>query len=463
MSYDLVIRGGVVGTSEGTFAADVGVRGGRIVGIGTDLATGAAELDAKGRFVLPGGVDSHCHIEQMSAAGIMTADDFESATASAAFGGTTTVISFAAQQRGMDLRTVVKDYHLAARRGAMVDYSFHMIVADPTEEALAALPELIGEGHASIKAFMTYDRIRLEDEQILDLLAIAREHDATVCVHAENHGMIAWMSKRLLQDGKTSPRYQPASHPRESETEAFQRLIAMAEFTGHPVTIFHVSTSEGAAVVREARERGVRVTAETCPHYLLLTEEDVDKPGIEGAKWCCSPPLRSKSDQEALWEALRRRDLQLVSSDHAPYAWDETGKLKNGPNATFKQIANGMPGLEARQMLMFDAMISQGRMSIADFVDLTSTAPARHYGLFPRKGAIMIGADADIVLWNPERSHTLTAATLHDRTGYTPYEGRTVRGYPEIVVRRGEIIVADGDLRATKGSGTFLPRGAGFA
>ena len=460
---DVVIRGGTIATSSDIFEADVGILGGSIVSIGKDLPGAARSIDARGKLVLPGGIDSHAHIEQLSASGLMTADDFDSATTSAAFGGTTTVISFAAQHRGMNLAQVVEEYHAAAKRGAVIDHAFHMIVADPTAETLAAIPGLVGSGHASIKIFMTYDRIRLEDDQVLDVLAAARAAKAMVCVHAENNGMISWLSKRLVDRGYIAPKYHTVSHPRLSEAEAFQRLIAMAEFIDQPIMIFHVSTAEGAAVVREARGRGLKVFAETCPHYLLLTAADVDKPGLEGAKWCCSPPLRTAGDQEALWAALARRDLQVISSDHAPYAYDETGKLKHGPASTFKQIANGLPGLEVRLPLMFDAMVSKGRMGITDFVDLTATQPAKIYGLYPRKGTIAVGADADIVIWDPARTHTINAATQHDRTGYTPFEGRTVTGYPEIVLRRGEVIVENDKLLAKPGSGRFLGRDAGAA
>jgi dihydropyrimidinase len=458
MSFDTVVRGGLVGTAEAVFRADIGIRDGRIAAIGEDLGPADTVIDATDRLVLPGGIDSHCHIEQMSAAGVMTADDFASATTGAAFGGTTTVISFAAQQRGTDLEETVADYAKRAVRGALVDYSFHMIVTDPNAKTLAQLPGLIRQGHRSIKLFMTYDRLKVDDEHVLAVLRLARETGATVCVHAENHGMIAWASERLLAAGHTAPRYQPMSHPRLAETEAFHRLIAMAELVDQPITIFHVSTAEGAEIVREARRRGVQVTAETCPHYLLLTADELDRPGLEGGKWCCSPPLRTASDQDALWESLARRDLQIISSDHAPYSWDEAGKLKNGPSATFRQIANGLPGLELRQLLMFDAMVSQERMTVPDFVELTATAPAKHYGLYPKKGTISIGADADLVLWDPQRRTTVNWADLHDRTGYSPFEGRQLRGFPETVLLRGTVIVDEGELFARPGSGQFLPR-----
>ena len=463
-AFDCVVRNGRIATAVDMFDADIGIEGGRIAALGIGLAKGAREIDARGKLVLPGGVDSHAHIEQLSAAGIMNADTFESATTAAAFGGTTTVISFAAQHVGMRLRTVVDDYLKLAGRGAIIDYTFHMIVADPTEATLKEdIPALVREGHSSIKLFMTYDRLKVDDEPLLNVLLAARKAGALVCVHAENHGFIAWMGKKLIEGGYRAPKYHAVSHPRGSEAEAFYRLIAAAELVDQPVMIFHVSTAEGVEVIRQARARGVKVMAETCPQYLFLTAADLDKPGLEGAKWMCSPPPRTKADQEALWQGLARGDLQTISSDHAPYAPDATGKLRAGPNASFKEIANGLPGIEARLPLLFDAMVSKGRLGLNAFVELTATAPARLYNLAPRKGTIAVGADADIVVWDPAREVTLSDAMMHDKTGYTPYAGMKVKGWPETVLRRGETIVEGGMLTAKSGSGAFLPRSGGKA
>jgi dihydropyrimidinase len=463
-AYDCVIRGGRVATAADDYPADVAISGGTIRAIGEGLGRGRVEIDARDRLVLPGGVDSHCHIEQLSAAGIMNADTFESATVSAAHGGTTTVIPFAAQHVGMRLRKVVDDYMALASKGAIVDYTFHMIIADATAAALEEdIPALVGQGHASIKLFMTYDRLKVDDEKLLDVLLAARKAGALVCVHAENHGMIAWMGRRLIEAGHRAPKFHALSHPRGSEAEAINRLIACAELIDQPVVVFHVSTAEGAATIRAARARGVKVFAETCPQYLFLTALDIDKPGIEGAKWMCSPPPREQSDQEALWQALALGDLQTISSDHAPYAFDATGKLSAGPEPSFKQIANGLPGLEARMPLLFDAMVSKGRLGLHKFIEFTATAPAKLYNLHPRKGSIAIGADADLALWNPSAEVTLTDAMMHDRTGYTPFAGRRVKGWPATVIRRGEVIVEDGVLKAKPGSGRFLPRSGGAA
>jgi len=458
VEYDLVIKGGSVATTEGVLAMDVAIHGGVIVALGRNLQ-GRRSIDAVDRLVLPGGVDAHCHIEQLSGSGLMNADTFETATRSAAFGGTTTVISFAAQHRGGRLRDVVESYAGLAAAGAVTDYAFHLWISDPTPEALEEdLPRLIEIGHRSIKIFMTYDRVRLLDEQILDVMMVARKHGALVCAHAENHGMIKWMSDRLMSRGYKEPKFHGVSHPRVCEIEAFERLIRFSQLLDQPIMLFHVSTAEGAAVIRRARGEGIKVFAETCPQYLFLTAKDLDRPGLEGAKWMCSPPPRTASDQEALWRALELGDLQVVSSDHAPYRFDESGKLSAGPDPDFKQIANGLPGLETRLPLLFDAMVSKGRSSLEKFVELTSTAPARIYGLHPRKGAIAIGADADIAIWNPDREVTLTDDGLHDNVGYNPFAGRTVKGWPEVVLRRGDIVVANGALQATPGSGQLLLR-----
>ena len=464
MDYDCVIRGGHVATATDDYDADIGIRDGKIAAIGARLGKAKTEIDARNRLVLPGGVDSHCHIEQLSAAGIMNADTFESATTSAAFGGTTTLIPFAAQHVGMSLRKVVDDYMALATKGAVVDYTFHMIVADPTAATLRDdIPALVREGHGSIKLFMTYDRLKVEDEQLLDVLLAARLSGALVCVHAENHGMIAWMGRRLIEAGHVAPKFHALSHPRGSEAEAINRLITCAELLDQPIMIFHVSTVEGISAIRAARGRGLKVYAETCPQYLFLTAADLDKPGVEGAKWMCSPPPRDTADQEALWQALALGDLQAISSDHAPYAYHETGKLRAGPTPNFKQIANGLPGLEARMPLLFDAMVSKRRLGLHKFVELTSTAPAKIYNLHPQKGSIAIGADADLAIWSPTLEVTLTDAMVHDNTGYTPYAGRKVTGWPTTLMRRGDVIVDNGVLLAKPGSGRFLPRGGGAA
>jgi dihydropyrimidinase len=310
---------------------------------------------------------------------------------------------------------------------------------------------------------MTYDRLKIDDEPLLDILVAARRSGAMLCAHAENHGIIAWMVKRLLARGYAHPKYHAISHARFSEADAINRLIGMAALVDQPIMIFHVSTAEGAKVIRDARGEGLKVFAETCPQYLFLTAEDLNKPGAEGAKWMCSPPPRSAADQEALWKALALGDLQTVSSDHAPYRFDESGKLRGGPNPDFKQVANGLPGLEVRLPLLFDAMVSKGRLGLEKFVDLTATAPAKIYNLHPRKGSVAVGADADIAIWDPAIEVTLSDARMHDLAGYTPYAGRTVRGWPVTVLSRGRVVIADERMMAEPGSGRFIARTGGEA
>lgn len=449
--FDTIIRGGTVVTSSGQQQADVGIANGRIAAIGKELPNARNEIDATDLLVLPGGVDTHCHIEQVSGAGLMNADTFETATRSAAFGGTTCTVSFAAQHPGNRMRNVVADYSALAEQGALIDHAFHMIVSDISGENLTEdIPALIAQGHRSIKIFTTYDKVRQDDHAILDILVVAKREGALVCFHAENDGMIRHMTAKLLAEGMTAPKYHAASHPREAEIEAIDRMCRFAAFTGARIMIFHVSTREGAQIVRQARQRGVQVEAETCPHYLFQTVGvlEADKP----ARFMCSPPQRTKDDQEALWDALADGTLQLVTSDHAPYRMDESGKFANGANAPFNRIANGMPGLEVRLPLMFDAMVNKGRGNVEEFVRLTATNPARAFGLVG-KGEIAEGFDADIVLWDPKAARTYGTNDLHDNVGYNPWEGTTVTGLPVTVISRGEIVVQDGKLHAKPGQG----------
>jgi dihydropyrimidinase len=454
--FDTIIRNGTVVHSEGTGIADIGIKDGKIAAIAQGLRAGAGvEIDADGLLVLPGGVDTHCHIEQVSGAGLLNADTFETATRSAAMGGTTTVVSFAAQHPGNRMGKVVADYAALARKGAMIDHAFHMIVSDTSDGNLAEdIPALIDAGHRSIKIFTTYDKVRQDDKSILDILEVARRRGALVCFHAENDGLIRHMTERLLAEGKTAPRYHAESHPREAEIEAIDRMCRFAEFTGARIMIFHVSTREGAQIIREARARGVRVEAETCPHYLFMTVDILERENP--ARFMCSPPQRSVDDQEALWEAIEDGTITLITSDHAPYRMDETGKFAHGVDAPFNRIANGMPGLETRLPLMFNAMVNERRMSVEHFVELTATAPARAFGL-QNKGQIAPGYDADLALWDIRRAQTYGANDLHDNVGYNPFEGVEVLGMPVTVLSRGSVIVRDRRLQAVAGQGAWLP------
>jgi dihydropyrimidinase len=462
-ALDLVVRDGTVVTATDLFRADVGVRGGRIVALAEELPRAAEEVDAAGRLVLPGGVDSHCHIEQLSGMGVWNADDFYTGTVAAAFGGTTTVIPFAAQHRGQSMRDVVADYRERAKK-AVIDHAFHMIVSDPSETLLNdELPALIRDGYSSLKLFMTYPLLRLDDAQILDLLALARRERAMVSVHAENDAMIAWVTRRLLERGYTAPRYHAISHPRVAEFEAVHRLIAMAALVDQPIVVFHVTTEASMAAIRDAQSRGQKVFAETCPQYLFLEVSDLDKPGLEGAKWMFSPPARDAADRAAIWRGVQNGTFQIVSSDHAPYRFDDSGKLAKGPNSSFKQIANGIPGIELRLPLLFSEGVGKRRIDLHRFVALCCTNPARIYGLHPRKGTIAIGSDADLAIWDPAKTVEITDQTTHDAAGYCPYAGMTVTGWPTTVIARGEVIADRGELLGARGRGRFLPRAAGEA
>lgn len=453
--FHTIIRGGTVVTEDDTAIADVAISDGKIAAIASSLeATAERELDARGLLVLPGGVDTHCHIEQISGAGLLNADTFETATRSAAYGGTTSVVSFAAQHPGHRMRDVVADYAALARKGAMVDYAFHMIVSDTSGDNLRLdIPALVGQGHRSIKIFTTYDKVRQDDHAILDILALAKREGALVCFHAENDGLIRHETSKLLAEGKVAPKYHAISHPREAEIEAIDRMCRFAEFIDTRIMIFHVSTREGAEIIRAARARGVKVEAETCPHYLFMTVDILESE--DAARFLCSPPQRTVDDQRALWEALADNTLQLVTSDHAPYRMDASGKFAHGTDVPFNKIANGMPGLETRLPLMFDAMVSQGRMGLEIFVEKTSTAPARAFGL-QGKGRIAAGFDADMAIWDPAASLTYGSNDLHDNVGYNPFCGTTVKGLPINVLSRGEFVIRDRELVGEPGRGAHL-------
>ncbi|CAN5688639.1 dihydropyrimidinase [soil metagenome] len=459
--FDLVIRNGRIVSDGQVIDGDLAVRGECIAAIGPDLGPAMRDIDAAGRWVLPGGIDSHCHIEQLSGMGVMGADDFHSATVSAAFGGTTTVIPFAAQHRGNALPDALRDYAARAAEKAVIDYGFHVILANPDAQTLATdLPAAIRAGITSVKVYMTYDRMKLDDYQLLDVLALAREEQALVMIHAENNDMIKWLAQRLIERGHSAPRFHAVAHDPLAEAEATYRAIAMSRLLDVPILIVHVAGGETVELIRHAQKLGAQVLAESCPQYLFLKADDLDRPGMEGAKFCCSPPPRDEASQEAIWQGLLDGTLATYSSDHAPYRFDETGKLPKGDLTTFKDMANGVPGLELRLPLLFSEGFLQGRMDIHQFVALTAGNHARLYGLAPRKGALAVGADADIAIWNAERQTVIRADELHDRVGYTPYEGRTIQGWPEVVINRGRIVVADGALQVARGSGRYLPRGA---
>lgn len=458
---DLVVRNARVATASDTFDADIGIVDGRIVQLGMGLPAGVREIDAAGAFVTPGGVDAHCHLDQPMEAPVRMADDFDTGTRAAACGGTTTVIPFAAQQKGQSLRAAVRDYHERAEGRAHVDHAFHLIVSDPTEEVLKhELPQLIAEGYTSFKIYMTYDDLKLNDGQILDVLDVARSHDAMAMIHAENADCIEWLTKRLEASGRTAPRFHAHSRPMLVEREATHRAIALSELVDVPIMIVHVSGKEAVEQIRWARSHGLHVFAETCPQYLFLTAEDL---GIDdsygGARCVCSPPPRNKDNQQVIWNGLADGLFTIFSSDHAPFRYDAPeGKKPGGKEVEFRHIPNGIPGIETRLPLLFSHGVLDGRITINRFVELTSTNPAKAYGLHPRKGTIAIGADADLVVWGAT-PRQVRNADLHHAVDYTPYEGIEVKAWPALTIARGEV-VWDGDtFHPRAGRGQFLKRG----
>lgn len=457
MSDTFVIRNARIIAAEAQDVVDIAVANGTIVAISPTLPGNGRDIDADGLIVTPGGVDPHAHIEQRSGMGLMNADTFETATRSAAIGGTTSVISFAAQAKGERLQDVVADYTARANRGAMIDHAFHLSLSDPDAPSFDEdLRALIRAGHRSVKVFTTYD-IALNDDQIERILKITGPAGALMCVHAEDDTTLRTARNALLERGKTSPKHHALARPEAAEQRAVARICAMAQRHNAPVMIFHISCAAAAREVAAARANGAPVWAETCPHYLFMTADVLNKPGVEGAKWMCSPPQRTPADQHALWTALTEGTLDLISSDHAPYRFDTTGKLRAGPNPPFPDIANGLPGLETRMALMFDAIVTQKRLPEAAFNRLTASAAADIYGL-PRKGRLAVGADADIVLWDPHQARTYGANDLHDNVGYNPYEGHRVTGCPVDVFLRGAQIVTDGALTTSPGQGRWINR-----
>lgn len=458
MKFDLVIRGGTVATASDTFKADVGISNGSITALAEGLDADDV-IDATGKLVLPGGIEAHCHIAQESATGGMTSDDYRTGSISAAYGGNSSFIPFAAQHKGMGVTETLDLYDQRAGSSSVIDYSYHLIIADPTTQALTEeLPAAFARGITSFKVFMTYDLMRIDDSQFLDILGIAKKHGALTMVHAENSGIIDWISKRLIAGGHTAPRYHAISHPALAEEEAINRAITLAKFVDAALLIVHVSTPEGAALVAKARLEGAKIFGETCPQYLFLTRDDLDRPGLEGAKYMCSPPLRDTRTQEALWRHLQAGTFSVLSSDHAPYRYDESGKLSNGPNPSFKQIANGLPGIGARLPLLFSEGVNKNKLTLNQFVALSSTNAAKLYGLHPKKGTIAIGSDADVALWDPELTQTVSVANQHDAMDYSAFEGMSLTGWPTTVLCRGKRIVDNGELLVEPGYGNFVAR-----
>ncbi|HEY3449308.1 MAG TPA: dihydropyrimidinase [Myxococcales bacterium] len=455
-----LIQGGTVATGSDLFVADVLLEGESVAAVGVDLSKlGPFDrtVDARGKYVLPGGVDPHVHLQLTMGNGMVSSDDFETGTRAAAFGGTTTVIDFAAQPKGGSLAAGLEQRHQEAQGKAVVDYGFHLTVRSATKEALAELDSMIArEGVSSFKLFTAYPGFyQLDDGSLLRVLQRTRENGGLVCVHAENGPAIEVLVEQALARGETAPRFHALTRPARLEGEATSRCIALAEVAGAPLYVVHLTARESLEPVREARLRGQTVWAETCPQYLLLSQRDIEAPGQEGAKVVFSPPVRAPGNEEHLWRGLALGDLATVGTDHCPFLF----KGQKDQAARFTEIPNGLPGIETRLLILWEEGVRKGRFDVNRFVQLVSTEPAKIFGLYPKKGALVPGADADVVVWDPERRQSLSAAALHMRTDYSPYEGRTVKGAPAMVFGRGELIVDDGRWLGRPGRGRFLKRG----
>ncbi len=424
------------------------------------LDDAATTIDAKDRLVLPGGIDSHVHIAQKQGEGIVMADDFASATLSAAHGGNTMVLPFCLQEDGQTLREALTAYHAKADGQCYIDVGFHIIITDPTEQVLGQeLPALVADGYSSIKIFMTYDDLKLSDLEMLKVMDAARTTGALVMVHAENYDAIRFMTDRLEQAGKTQPLHHATSRPIVVEREATHRAISLAELIDVPVMIVHVSNRESMEEIRRAQQKGLKVYGETCPQYLVLTERDLEGLNMEGSKYVCSPPPRDEASQAACWEGLTTGVFSVFSSDHCPFRYDdEQGKQIPKGRTSFRWVPNGIPGVEARLPILFSEGVSKGRMDINRFVQLTATNHAKLYGMYPRKGTIAVGSDADIVLWDPDREMTISQSLKHHGADYTPYEGFKVVGWPTLTMVRGRVVAQDGETTGDMGWGQHLAR-----
>lgn len=446
MSFDTIITNGTVVTAAETFRCDIGITNGRIAALAAHLSGAVEVIDATGLLVIPGGIDSHVHLEQPGAPGIIMADTFETGTRSAVVGGNTTVLPFCLQQKGQTLREAIANYTARATGNCYTDVAFHLIVTDPTPQVLGQeLPALIAEGYTSIKIFMTYDDLKLGDRDILEVLAVAREHKALVMVHAEGYDAIRFLTERLERRGKTTPFFHGPSRPIAVEREATHRAISFAEIVDTEVMIVHVSNREAMEEIRRAQQRGLTIHGETCPQYLVLTEKDMDRAGMEGAKYICSPPPRDTDSQAACWEGLKQGVFEVFSSDHCPYRFeDEAGKAAPMGKQSFRYVPNGIPGIATRMPILFSEGVVKGRIDLNRFVALTSTNHAKRYGLYPQKGTIAVGSDADLVLWDSKREVTITHSLLQDGCDYTPYEGLAVTGWPVRTMLRGTTVMVDG-------------------
>ena len=444
-------------TADGGYRADVLVEGEEISAVGTNLqADGAEVVDATGRLVMPGFIDGHTHMD-MPFGGTMTADDWHSGTRAALAGGTTTIVDFSLQDAEGSLAGAIETWSGKAEGKAHIDYGLHVAITNLTEEIKAEIPSLPERGVSTIKIFMAYKGTPLytEDDDLFEALQIARDAGVLVMVHAENGDVISRLTGQALARGDTAPRFHALTRPPEVEAEATNRAIRLAEVAGAPLLVVHVSCAAALDEVHRAHERGQTVYAETCPQYFAFSYDDLAREGFEGAKYVCSPPLREEWNRDPLWRGLQRGDLQIFGSDHCAFNYE--GQKELGAD-DFSKIPNGLPGAEERAMTLWTLGVREGRVSEAQFVSLVSTNQARIHGMYPRKGVIASGADADVVLWDPELRTTATAANRHGNLDYTPYEGMDFHGGPSEVYVRGSLAYKGGEVVAEPGSGRFVER-----
>jgi len=451
-----LIRNGIVITATDLYEGDVFIEGEKIAVIGSSLQMNADRIiDAKRKYVLPGGIDVHTHLD-MPFGGTTSGDDFESGTIAAAHGGTTSIVDFAIQYKGQTLHHAWETWMKKAEGKAAIDYGFHMIITDLSDQVEEEMDALVRQGITSFKLFMAYPGVfMLDDASIFRALLRTGKNGGTICMHAENGGVIDVLVKNALAEGKTAPKYHALTRPARAEGEATHRAIALAEMADVPIYIVHLSAAEALEMVTEARDRGLPAFAETCPQYLFLSYDNYEEPGFNGAKYVMSPPLRPKETQERLWRGLAFNDLQAISTDHCPFCMKEQKALGRDD---FSKIPNGAPGIETRMSLVYDGGVRTGRISLNRFVELTSTSPAKIFGLFPRKGTIAPGSDADIVIFDPEKKVRLSQKTLHMNVDYSPYEGREVMGVTDTVISRGRVIIDGGKFVGRAGSGSFIKR-----
>ena len=452
---DTVVTNGIVVTATETYEADIGIKGGKIAALGRGLQ-GAETIDAQGNYVMPGGIDIHTHFE-LPFMGTVAADDFETGSIAAACGGTTTFIDFAIQGKGESLHQALETWMGRVRGKAAVDYGFHVAIGDMTDEVMnVEMAEMVEQGITSFKLFMAYKgTFMVDDETLFKALIKARELGALIMVHAENGDVLNYLISKHVAEGKKEPIWHALSHPPEAEAEAAGRAIILAGLAGAPIYIVHLSAAEALEKVKEARHKGQPAFSETCPQYLFFNTDHYELPDFEGAKYVMSPPLRDRGNEKFLWQGLTSGDLQVVATDHCPFNF--VGQKDMGKD-DFSKIPNGMPGVETRLPLMYHFGVNEGRFSINRFVELVSTNPARIFGLAPQKGTISIGADADLIIYDPEKEVRLSVENLHMNVDHSPYDHITVRGYPILTMQTGRIIVADGQFVGEVGAGRFLRR-----